>query len=210
MPEMSLLPVVLPVERPVVMPVVRSRPEPSGAVVLNADDAPAGSADLEQLYRSHRLAMVRVAVLLVDDLATAEDVVQDAFGRLHTAWGRLRDPDAALAYLRTSVVNGSRSVLRRRRTARLFVPPRAAPEPGADAAVVLAEEHREVLAAVRRLPRRQREVLVLRFWSDLSEAQVAEALGISKGTVKSTTSRGLAALAAVLKAPVQGFGEEQR
>jgi RNA polymerase sigma-70 factor (sigma-E family) len=160
----------------------------------------AASPGVADLYRSHRLAMVRLAVLLVDDLPTAEDVVQDAFGKLHASWGRLRDPDAAVAYLRTAVVNGARSVLRRRRTARLFVPPRAAPEPGADAAAVLAEEHREVLAALQRLPRRQREVLVLRYWSDMSEAEVAEALGISKGTVKSTTSRALTALGASLEA----------
>jgi RNA polymerase sigma-70 factor (sigma-E family) len=190
--------------------VVPSGPGPLGARVLNAYDELEERADLEQLFRTHRLMMVRIAVLLVDDLATAEDVVQDAFGKLHAAWGRMRDPEAAVAYLRTSVVNGARSVLRRRRTARLFVLPRATPALGADAAVVLAEEHREVLAALRRLPRRQREVLALRFWSDLSEAQVAETLGISKGTVKSSTSRGLAALGTALKGPLEGHREEKQ
>jgi RNA polymerase sigma-70 factor (sigma-E family) len=154
---------------------------------------------LDELYRSHRLSMVRLAVLLVDDLPTAEDVVQEAFSKVHTAWDRLQDPSAAPAYLRTTVINGSRSVLRRRRTARLFVPPRMTDAPGADAAVVLAEEHRAVLAGLQRLPRRQREVLVLRYWGDLSEQGVAEALGISRGTVKSTTSRALAALTAIME-----------
>ncbi|HKS99095.1 MAG TPA: SigE family RNA polymerase sigma factor [Rugosimonospora sp.] len=156
------------------------------------------SVDLAQLYQAHRLALVRLAILLVDDLPTAEDVVQDAFGKLHARWRRLRDPNAALGYLRVAVVNGCRSVLRRRRTARLFIPPAPAPEPGADAVALLAEEHREVLAGLNRLPRRQREVLVLRYWSDMSELEVAEALGISRGTVKSTTSRALAALGTML------------
>ena len=154
---------------------------------------------VDQLYRSHRLSMVRLAVLLVDDLPTAEDVVQEAFGKVHAVWDRLQDPSAAPAYLRTTVINGSRSVLRRRRTARLFVPPRVMDAPGADAAVVLAEEHRAVLAGLQRLPRRQREVLVLRYWGELSEQEVAEALGISRGTVKSTTSRALAALTAIME-----------
>ena len=160
-----------------------------------AIDADIGVA---QLYRDHRLALVRLAMMLVDDLHTAEDVVQDAFGRLHARWRRLRDPGAAQAYLRTAVVNGCRSALRRRRTARLFIPPRLSHEPGADTTALLAEEHRAVIAALRRLPRRQREVLVLRYWSDLSESEIAEGLGIPRGTVKSASSRGLSKLAALL------------
>jgi RNA polymerase sigma-70 factor (sigma-E family) len=158
------------------------------------------AAGVAQLFLSHRTAMVRLAVLFVDDLPTAEDVVQDAYGKLHAGWHRLRDPDAAVAYLRTAVVNGCRSVLRRRRTARLFIPPRQVDVPGADTGMLLAEEHRGVLAALKRLPRRQREVLVLRFWSELTEAQIADTLGISRGTVKSNASRGLAALSALLDA----------
>jgi RNA polymerase sigma-70 factor (sigma-E family) len=146
------------------------------------------------LYAAHRLALVRLAVLLVDDVASAEDVVQDAFagflGRAH----RLDDPDRALAYLRTAVINNARSALRRRRTARKYVPPRESPADDPSAHAVLREEHREVIEALHRLPERQREVLVLRYWSDLSENQIAEAMGISRGTVKSTASRALAAL----------------
>lgn len=158
------------------------------------------STGVVELYHTHRLTMVRLAVLLVDDLPTAEDVVQEAFAKLYAGWERLRAPDAAVAYLRTAVVNGARSVLRRRRTARLFVWRTAVPEPGADAAVLRAEEHDGVLAALRRLPRRQREVLVLRYWYDLSESDIAQTLGISPGTVKSTASRGLARLATSLGA----------
>lgn len=154
--------------------------------------------DLDELYAAHRLQLVRLAVLLVDDLASAEDVVQDAFAGLATRHRRLRDPHAALAYLRTAVVNGSRSALRRRRTARAYVPPAEVRPPGPDDVVVLAEEHRAVLAGLDRLAPRQREVLVLRYWSELTEAEIAEACGISRGSVKSTASRGLAALERIL------------
>jgi RNA polymerase sigma-70 factor (sigma-E family) len=147
--------------------------------------------DLGQLYVAHRLTLVRLAVLLVDDLGQAEDVVQDAFAGLAAKRGELRDPDAALAYLRRSVVNRSRSVLRRRRTARGYVPPRGLEDAGPDERAVLAEEHREILTALDRLAPRQREVLVLRYWSSLSEAEIAETLGISRGAVKSTASRAL-------------------
>lgn len=157
-----------------------------------------GAAALDELYLAERLHMVRLALLLVDDLPTAEDVVQDAFSGMVRAWGGLQDADAARAYLRTCVVNGARSVLRRRRTARAYVPPLQPAQPGADESAVLAEEHREAIMALGKLPDRQREVLVLRYWLDLSEADIATTLGISPGTVKSSASRGLAALRAAL------------
>ncbi|HEX5986531.1 MAG TPA: SigE family RNA polymerase sigma factor [Nocardioides sp.] len=146
------------------------------------------------LYAAHRLGLVRLAVLLVDDVQSAEDVVQDAFAGFLGRAGRLNDPDKALAYLRTAVVNNARSALRRRRTARGYVAPHDVGPEDPSARTVLAEEHREVIAALHRLPERQREVLVLRYWSDLSEGEIADAMGISRGTVKSTASRALAAL----------------
>lgn len=146
------------------------------------------------LYAEHRLSLVRLAVLLVDDVAAAEDVVHDVFAGLLTGGKQLREPDAAVAYLRRAVVNRARSALRRRRTARAYTPPEDASRAGPDDLAVLDEEHREVCAALQTLPARQREVLVLRYWSDLSEVQIAETLGISRGTVKSTASRALAAL----------------
>ncbi len=149
---------------------------------------------IEQIYHSERLPMVRLAVLLVDDMNTAEDVVQDAFSGVFRAWDRLADEDAVRGYLRTCVVNAARSVLRRRRTARAYVPPVELPTAGADTSTLLAEEYREALQALSLLPERQREVIVMRYWSDLSDAEVASALGISKGTVKSSASRGLATL----------------
>ena len=156
---------------------------------------------LAELYAAHRLGLVRLAVLLVDDLASAEDVVQDAFTAFAARGDRLREPAAALGYLRVSVVNGSRSALRRRRTARGYTPPHEVEPDGPAARAVLSEEHREVLAALAQLPERQREVLVLRYWSGLDEAEIAAALGIARGTVKSTASRALAALEKILSTP---------
>ena len=149
---------------------------------------------LVDLYRAQRLPLLRLAVLLVDDRTVAEDVVQDAFLGLQRRWHAV-DPAAAAGYLRTSVVNGARSQLRRRGVARRHLRV-AEPDdaPPADVAVLLDEEHREVVEAMRRLPSRQREVLVLRYWSGLSEAEIAAVLGVARGTVKSSASRALAAL----------------
>jgi RNA polymerase sigma-70 factor (sigma-E family) len=157
-----------------------------------AEQPPPG---IEELYHHRRLALVRLAVLLVDDLPTAEDVVQDAFTALFRRHGRrlasLDDPEA---YLRTSVVNAARSVLRRRRTVRAHTPAPEQHAPAPEEDVLLHEDHREVLAALRTLTRRQREVLVLRYWSHLTEAEIAATLGLSRGAVKSTASRALDAL----------------
>ncbi|MEU5087628.1 sigma-70 family RNA polymerase sigma factor [Streptomyces sp. NPDC021356] len=173
-------------------------PHTPGAPRRDRDQA----VDIHRLYHHRRLALVRLAVLLVDDLPTAEDVVQDAFTALLRRHGhaleRLDDPEA---YLRTSVVNAARSVLRRRRTVRRAVLQRERPAPPPEEYVLLREEHREVLRALSRLTRRQREVLVLRYWSHLSEAQIAETLGLSRGAVKSTASRALDALSRKLEGP---------
>jgi RNA polymerase sigma-70 factor (sigma-E family) len=156
-----------------------------------ADAEPRNLADL---YRDHRMRMVRLAVLLVDDPGTAEDVVQEAFTGLHRHWAGLRDEAAAVAYLRTAVVNGSRSVLRRRRTARDYVPPHQVNARSAESLAMLSAEHQAVVDALGTLPPRQREVLVLRYYGGMSEAEIADATGISRGTVKSTASRALDAV----------------
>jgi RNA polymerase sigma-70 factor (sigma-E family) len=149
---------------------------------------------LADLYRDHRMRMVRLAVLLVDDPSTAEDVVQEAFTGLHRHWAGLRDEAVAVAYLRTAVVNGSRSVLRRRRTARDYVPPHQVNARSAESLAMLSAEHQAVVDALGLLPPRQREVLVLRYYGGMSEAEIADATGISRGTVKSTASRALDAV----------------
>jgi RNA polymerase sigma-70 factor (sigma-E family) len=155
------------------------------------DPGPQAPRTLADLYREHRMRMVRLAVLLVDDPLTAEDVVQEAFTGLHRHWSGLRDEAAAVAYLRTAVVNGSRSVLRRRRTARDYVPPHQVNARSAESLAMLSAEHQAVVDALATLPPRQREVLVLRYYGGLSESEIADATGISRGTVKSTASRAM-------------------
>jgi RNA polymerase sigma-70 factor (sigma-E family) len=151
------------------------------------------------LFREHHLELVRLAVLITGDLATAEDVVQDAFERLHRGWHRLREPGSGLAYARTSVVNGCRMAHRRSAVARRYAPRLAGPATASpDAAAALADES-EMLAALRSLPRRQREVLVLRYYADLDVAEIAATLRITASAVRSTMSRGLASLARVLE-----------
>ena len=147
-----------------------------------------------EVYAAHRIALVRMAVLLVDDQPTAEDVVQDAFAGLMRRHGTAAEVGNVLAYLRRAVVNNAGSVLRRRRTARTYVAPHEPAPDGPEGEAVLADEHREVLVALRLLSRRQREVLVLRYWCHLSEAEIAETLDISRGAVKSIASRALSAL----------------
>jgi RNA polymerase sigma-70 factor (sigma-E family) len=161
---------------------------------------PTDEASFQAFYQRNWLPMVRLAALLVDDSASAEDVVQDAFIACHSHRGRLRSDDAELAYLRSAVLNGARSTLRRRALFRRHNQPRAESlaEP-ADSQLMAAPENSPVIAAIRRLPRRQREVLVLRYWQDLPHADVAALLGISESTAKSTASRALDALELILK-----------
>ncbi len=156
----------------------------------NADEA------LEQLYVAHWRQLVRLSVLLVRDVGTAEEVVQDAFVAMHAKWSGLRDPDKALAYLRQAVVNRSRSALRHRGVVSRHA---ARERPLLPDEPALATDRRDaVLTALRALPTRQREVLALRYYLELSEAEIADSLGISRGAVKSHASRGAAALRALL------------
>ena len=151
------------------------------------------------LYQAHALGFVKLAVLMTGDQPASEDIVQDAFLGLCRRWPSLRETDSALGYLRTSVLNGCRSVHRvrfRRQAVVLDAPGEA---DSAEAEALLGEAHREVIVALRRLPPRQREAVVLRYYLDMTEGQAAEAMGVSRGTVKSATHRGLAALARMLK-----------
>jgi RNA polymerase sigma-70 factor (sigma-E family) len=152
-----------------------------------------------EIYTLHYNQLVRLAVMLVHDVQTAEEVVQDAFEAMHLAWRRLRDSDKALSYLRQAIVNRSRSKLRHRAVVAKY--PSAPPPdvPSAEHFAVAATEREEIMGAIRALPRRQRETLLLRYYSDLSEAQIADTLGISQGAVKSHASRGLAALRTLLE-----------
>jgi RNA polymerase sigma-70 factor (sigma-E family) len=160
--------------------------------------ATAGAA-VDDLFRLHAVDLVRFALMLVGDQSTAEDVVQDAFLGLYRAWDRIRDPDAVLGYLRTAVLNGARSVHRSRGRARLLRVQHDPPVWSAEAAVMDGEDRRAVLAGIARLPRRQREVLALKYYLDLSEHDVAAILRVSRGTVAATGARALAALARQLR-----------
>lgn len=159
------------------------------------------SADeaVTEFYRTHYAGLVRLSAMLLGDVGMAEEVVQDAFVAMHGSWNRLRDPDKAVAYLRRAVVNRSRSKLRHRVVVAKHVQQPPPDVPSAETFAVAATERAEVLTALRQLPRRQRETLVLRYYGDLSELQIADTLGISQGAVKSHASRGLAALRNLLE-----------
>jgi RNA polymerase sigma-70 factor (sigma-E family) len=178
--------------------------ETLAASALVPDVRPAASAwDADRLvteiYHGEYKSLVRLAVLLVHDVATAEEVVQDAFEAMHTAWRRLREKEKALSYLRQAVVNRSRSVLRHRTVVDKNAPKPAPDEPSAEHGALALIERSAVIAALRMLPDRQREAVVLRYYADLSEADIAATMGISRGAVKSHTARAMAALKSILE-----------
>jgi RNA polymerase sigma-70 factor (sigma-E family) len=160
---------------------------------LDASDA------VTKLYSAHYRSLVRLAGLLVRDEPTAEEVVQECFVAMHDGWHRLREEEKALSYLKQAVVNRARSVLRHRSVIDRNAPKPAPDMPSAEQGAIALLERRDVIAALQDLPVRQREALVLRYYADLSEAQIATMMGISKGAVKSHTARGMASLRAVLE-----------
>lgn len=168
----------------------------------------AAESAVTELYAAHWASLVRLAWLLLRDQALAEEVVQDAFISVHAAWSSLRRADRAEAYLRRAVVNGARSSLRHRGVEERHLARERSNPAGAygarphASAEDVALDHEATSAMVRalgRLPRRQREVLTLRYYLDLSEAQIADALGISNGAVKAHAHRGLASLRGVVE-----------
>lgn len=178
-------------------------PAPAGRAPADEAPGPRDEAGIADLFRARHTDLVRLATLLVGDQATAEDVVQDVFTRVYARAERLTENGVAMSYFRTAVLNACRSVHRRRAIARRFGGSTEAklwaePAESPEATIMLAEDRRQVLRAVAALPRRQREALVLRYYQRLSEPEIAETMGISRGTVKSTLSRGLAALGSTL------------
>jgi RNA polymerase sigma-70 factor (sigma-E family) len=161
---------------------------------------PVGESSFDSLYRSQWWPMLRLAQGLVDDVSSAEDVVQDAFAGLYRSSAALADPAAATRYLRASVVNGARSALRRRRTVRNWLSQVRDGEhaPAADDSTLHSAEQDAARRALASLPSRQREVLTLRFLSDLTDSEIADATGMSAGHVRSAASRGLATLRSTL------------
>lgn len=175
-----------------------------GGAACPAECGEPSPTDLPELFRRHHAELLRLAVLVVRDQPTAEDVVQDVFTRLHARGHRAGDLDQALTYLRAAVLNGCRTALRRqaarhRLSSLRYWPYSRSTTQSAEQEAIRAEDRDEVLRALAMLPARRREVLVLRYYLNLSEAQIAGTLGISTGTVKSTAARGIAALARLLK-----------
>ncbi|WP_079277785.1 SigE family RNA polymerase sigma factor [Streptomyces sp. CB03234] len=194
---------------PVIAPMPAARrttriPSQRGAETAESAEAtPTAGTTVDHLtetYRAHYRSLLGLAALLLDDTASCEDVVQEAFIRVHSARSRVRDPEKTLAYLRQTVVNLSRSALRRRilglKLLSKPMPDMASAEEGAYDQL----ERDALIKAMRGLQRRQREVLVLRYFADMTEAQVAETLGISLGSVKAYGSRGIAALRVAMEA----------
>jgi RNA polymerase sigma-70 factor (sigma-E family) len=164
---------------------------PTGTVAVTKQAAVAAT---EALFRARYSEMVGLAALLLSDRGAAEEVVQDAFAKFHLSRHRITDPDREVSYLRSIVCNLARGRLRRRSVERRLRPvPRLEIVPPHDVATA---RHREdtVAAGLAALPRRQRECVVLRYWLDLPEREIAATLGIAPGSVKSHLHRGLAAL----------------
>jgi RNA polymerase sigma-70 factor (sigma-E family) len=179
---------------------------PTGAVPTQAGGAFPAEAQWDAdravttLYAAHYRSLVRLAFLLVPDLPTAEEVVQDSFVAMHCGWRRLHDTQKALFYLRQTVVNRSRSVARHRRVVGKNAPKPAPDRPGAGHGDIAQLERNTIVAALQDLPPRQREALVLRYYADLPEPQIAQMMGISRGAASSHTARGASSLRAVLAA----------
>jgi RNA polymerase sigma-70 factor (sigma-E family) len=173
-------------------------PEAAGAKSAAREDAEEAVA---ALYQASALSLIRMAYVMLDDLQGAEDVVQEAFYGLYRRWGRLNDADHAIYYVRAAVLNGCRSALRRRAVRRrvLADQPDQRPAVSAEAVVIKGEEREEVVRGLGRLPHRQREALVLRFYLDLSDEQIARVMDIRQSTVRSTVYRALEALGRDLK-----------
>jgi RNA polymerase sigma-70 factor (sigma-E family) len=174
-------------------------------VTVGRRDSAATAADAEAaiaaLYAAHALGLTRLALIMTGDRQVAEDIVHDAFCGLHRRWPHLRDTDKALPYVRSAVLNGCRVEFRRAKVRSSMVGQAEAYLPSAwsaESAVLASEERREVIAALLRLPPRQREALLLRYYLELSEAETASAMRVSRGTAKSAVSRGLKALRQLL------------
>ncbi|MFF7330276.1 SigE family RNA polymerase sigma factor [Streptomyces sp. NPDC090306] len=189
---------------PVIAPMPAARPARLPDQRDGVDDAVVAGTTVDHLtetYRAHYRSLLGLAALLLDDTASCEDVVQEAFIRVHSARKRVRDREKTLAYLRQTVVNLSRSALRRRIIGLRLLPKPMPDMASAEEGAYDQLERDSLITAMKGLQRRQREVLVLRYFADMTEAQVAQTLGISLGSVKAYGSRGIAALRVAMEEP---------
>ena len=175
-----------------------TQPRPRDAA--HAAPPPASREEaLERVFEAEWAPMVRLATLLLGgDQRRAEEVVQDALVGLHRAWPRLADTERGAGYLRRSVVNGCRSVHRHRVVEQRHLRVVADAEVSAEDTEHDSAVHDQLVRVLRDLPVRQREVLVLRYWADATEADIARTLGISRGAVKTHAHRGMTAVRAGL------------
>jgi RNA polymerase sigma-70 factor (sigma-E family) len=177
--------------------------DPAAAVASfpgQPDDIDAAAA-VTALYRANALGMIRLAHVVLGDRGAAEDVVQEAFSGLYRRWAHVSDHDKALSYVRSAVLNACRSALRRVKPELCGEPPADASRPGqlsGETAVLDEEERVTVMAALRKLPHRQREVLILRFYLDMTDQEIAAQMGIGASTVRSSAHRALVALGRML------------
>ncbi len=183
-----------------------AQPSPPAALASDDVDAPCVVTDLRDLDREAALArlfdlhytgMLRLAVLLGAD--DAEDIVAEAFYQLYRRWQKLRTPEAALGYLRSVVCNLARMRLRHLGVVRKHAQTPTSPAESAENLALLQADQRALVEALQRLPARQREALVLRYWLGLREWEIAAAMGISAGAVKAHTARGIATLTRVME-----------
>jgi RNA polymerase sigma-70 factor (sigma-E family) len=174
---------------------------PVSIAVAGPEISTAAEGAVTALYEAHALGMIRLAHIMLGDRQSAEDVVQEAFCGLYRRWAHLSDQGSAVHYVRSAVLNHCRSVLRRRTTSQAprEMTGRPGAERSAESAVLTREERDEIMRAVRRLPPRQREALVLRFYLDLSAEETATTMGISPSSVRSATHRALASLGRMLQ-----------
>jgi RNA polymerase sigma-70 factor (sigma-E family) len=178
---------------------------------MRSETKPSHPADaVAALFTAHYTRLLRVAAVLMSEPWAAEDVVQDAFVGLYLGWDRLRNSEAAAGYLHRSVVNAARSQIRRRTVARRHQPTTLLDERSAEDAALARWRGGPLVAALRALPTREREVVLLRYYLDLSERQTAAALGLSVGSVKAYGSRGLAALREVLGPALTDLDGQER
>ena len=162
-------------------------------------------AFVEAMYQEHGRGLVHMVRLFVDDRNAAEDLVQEAFIRLARSAHKIKDHRKAAAYLRSIVLNLARDHNRRGLVSLRHRLPLDDREASAEDAVVLAEDHRQVVDALRTLPRRQRDCLILRYYDEFGIDDIAETLGISRNSVKTHLTRGMRALESQLPSPAEAL-----
>jgi RNA polymerase sigma-70 factor (sigma-E family) len=162
-------------------------------------------ATVTAIYSRYYRPLVRQAAVLVQDGATAEDIVQDVFATMQGRWGRLHDSDKTLAYLRRCVTNRSWSLLRHQSVVDRHPPMPAPDTPSAEESALTLLERYWLISALNTLAPRQRQALTLRYYAGLTETQIAAVMGISPGAVKSHTARARVSLRAALLSRALGI-----